>query len=296
MRSILFGQFLLEQGLIDAEQLMDGLEFQKKNNKVFGELAVECGLLDRKTVLGIVARQLYDDKDCGDIAVEMGFLSREDRDRLLHLQQEKHVYLGDALVELGIMERGNLKVALESFEHVKISEVKVKELAEQSIKDNPAAVFFGLATKLLPRITGGVFLAGGFYPTIAVPSFDYAFSQRAEGDIDLEAVLLLPGSLFPVMGKSIEVYNGRIGTARGKLRQERAVKSFISSAAEIFAYKQEKEGKKLELKVRPSRISRKVFFDRRRKASSTTCAEFFLISPPDPDGEFFEFNICLIFK
>ena len=53
MVSYLFGQFLLEQGLINADQLTGGLEYQQNNNKVLGELALENGMLKRDEILQI---------------------------------------------------------------------------------------------------------------------------------------------------------------------------------------------------------------------------------------------------
>jgi hypothetical protein len=296
MRSLLFGQFLLERNLINPLQLTEALEYQRKNNKVLGELAVEYKILDRNAVLQILECQLGQDKDFGKIAVENGFLTGKNLEMLLHLQQEKHVYLGEALIRLGAMRRDELERQLKEFDSIKQKPEEEKELSEEYFRDNPAAAFFNLATKLLPRMTGGMFIAGGFYPTISAPSFEYAYSQKVKGDINMEVVLHIPDVLLPVMGKSIADFEGWIRKAKGKARYERAVKSFIHSVMEIFAYKEKGAGKKIELEGKPRKVSREGFLKRHHSSVSKACAEFYLINPPDPKGEFLQFNICLIFN
>jgi hypothetical protein len=296
MRSLLFGQFLLERNLINPGQLTEALEYQRKNNKVLGELAVEYKLLDRNAVLQILECQLGQDKDFGKIAVENGFLTGKDLEMLLHLQREKHIYLGEALIRLGAMRRDELEKQLKEFNSIKEKPEEEKELSEEYFRDNPAAAFFNLATKLLPRMTGGMFIAGGFYPTISAPLFEYAYSQKVKGDINLEAVLHISDDLLPVMGKSIADFEGWIKRAKGKARYERAVKSFIRTVMEIFAYKVEVAGKKIELDGKPRKVNKESVLRCRQCSVSKSCAEFYLINPPDPKGEFLQFNICLLFN
>lgn len=296
MHSYLFGQFLLERGLINADQLTEGLEYQQNSNKVLGELAVENGMLKQDEVLQICELQLCQDKNFGQAAVEMGYLSGKELDRLVALQKEKHLYLGDTLVMLGVMTKEDFKRELEFFESEKKSQWLVTQVEEgESLKDDTAGTFFELVTKVLPRLTGGRVLTGGFYPTIAVTSYEYVFSQRMAGDVDLEAVLLIPEELFEVMGKSITDGSCKSGKGSGKERYSGAFKDLIRGTVEIFAGKHKEQGATFNLVDKPRKLSRKVFLDMRRKARETSCAEFFLINPPNPDGEFFQFNFCLFF-
>ena len=296
MHSYLFGQFLLERGLINADQLTEGLEYQQNSNKVLGALAVENGMLKQDEVLQICELQLCQDKNFGQAAVEIGYLSEKELDRLVALQEEKHLYLGDTLVMLGIMTKEDFKRELEFFESEKKSQWLVKQVEEgESLKDDTAGTFFELVTKILPRLTGGRVLTGGFYPTIAVPSYEYAFSQRMAGDVDLEAVLLIPEELFEVMGKSITDGSCKSGKGSGKERYSGAFKDLIRRTVEIFSGKHKEQGAMFNLVDKPRKLSRKVFLDMRRKARETSYAEFFLINPPNPSGEFFQFNFCLFF-
>ena len=296
MYSYLFGQFLLERGLINADQLTEGLECQQNNNKVLGKLALENGMLQQDEILQICEWQLYQDKSFGQVAVEMGYLSEKELDRLVALQREKHLYLGEALVMLGVITKRDLKRELELFESEKKSRKLAKQVEEEeSLKDDTAGAFFELVTKILPRLTGGRVLTGGFYPTIAVPSYEYVFSQRMAGDVDLEAVLLIPEELFEIMGKSIANGSCKSVKGSGKQRYDRAFKDLIRRTVEIFAGKHKKQGGTFRLVDKPRKLNRKIYLARRRKARETSCAEFFLINPPNPDGEIFQFNFCLFF-
>ena len=46
MAAKFFGQFLLERGVIDAQQLLRALELQRASNPMLGEIAQAHGLLD----------------------------------------------------------------------------------------------------------------------------------------------------------------------------------------------------------------------------------------------------------
>jgi len=296
MVSYLFGQFLLEQGLINADQLTGGLEYQQNNNKVLGELALENGMLERDEILQICEWQLAVDKGFGQIAVEMGFLSQKNLDSLVALQKERHLYLGDALVRLGFITAEDLKRELELFASAREDQELAKQFGEEeSLTEDMAGAFFALVTKVFPRLTGGRVLTGGFYPTIAIADHMSAFSQKIAGDEDLEALLLIPDELFEIMGKTIADGDSRFGKGSARDRYSAAFKDLIRKTGEIFAGKQEARGARLRLVDKPQKLSHKVYLARRREAREKSCAEYFLINPPNPNGEFFQFNFCLFY-
>lgn len=95
------GTFLLEEGVIDQDQLEEGLRFQREHNRRLGQLAVERGLLPPETVDDICQAQR--DSVClfGEMAVRRGALSRRELDEALFFQKVEHTYLGEALLLLG---------------------------------------------------------------------------------------------------------------------------------------------------------------------------------------------------
>jgi hypothetical protein len=59
---MLFGEELVQQGLISSKQLEDGLEYQKKNpDKKLGEIMIELGFINIDQMLKVVKKQLNDE-------------------------------------------------------------------------------------------------------------------------------------------------------------------------------------------------------------------------------------------
>ncbi|MCK7592800.1 chemotaxis protein CheX [Pseudomarimonas salicorniae] len=106
------GQYLLEQGLLTREQLLEALEVQRQCSPMLGELAVEAGLLDARQAQTINDRQRQEDKRFGDIAAELGLLDAAQVDQLLALQKSRRKLFGEILTERGMLTRAQLEQAL----------------------------------------------------------------------------------------------------------------------------------------------------------------------------------------
>ncbi|MBN2289056.1 MAG: hypothetical protein JXQ83_06950 [Candidatus Glassbacteria bacterium] len=296
MHSNLFGQFLLECGAIDSDQLKQALDYQRAHNRVLGELAVEKGLLNETAISRIIERQRVVDKDFGGIAVELGLLSEKTLDELLREQQRSHLRLGDVLVKLDILDQRDLKKQLEDFKALHGEETPETLDEEQLFAENPGLGFFNLTSRILPRMTRGLFFPGGFYPTIAYSEYRYGIGQQVQGDLDMEGVLIMSPEIFSLLGGSVVGSNGRAGESRSKPQYESSIKSMLDIIMRLFIQQQEKFGVKLELRSAPKKISEKAFQKRRQGASATNLVEVFLISPHDPSGDLLEFYMCALFK
>jgi hypothetical protein len=110
-----FGQFLIEQGEIDAGQLREALERVQSRNRSLGDLAIAEGLITPAAADRINTAQLGVDRPFGEIAVAMGLLSRLDLEKLLRRQREERLPLGEALVELGHLPTARLGALLDRF-------------------------------------------------------------------------------------------------------------------------------------------------------------------------------------
>jgi hypothetical protein len=110
-----FGQFLIEQGEIDAGQLREALERMQTRNLTLGDLAVAEGLLAPADAERLNAAQREVDRPFGELAVAGGLLSPEVVDRLLHRQRDERLPLGEALVELGHLPVTRLGALLDRF-------------------------------------------------------------------------------------------------------------------------------------------------------------------------------------
>ena len=117
MAAKFLGQFLLEQGLIDRQQLLDALDAQRRSNPVLGELAQALGMLDYIQTARIHERQRRDDKRFGDVALDMGLLTGEQVGTLLDQQKRRRRLFGDILVERGALSREQLQQSLQAQRH-----------------------------------------------------------------------------------------------------------------------------------------------------------------------------------
>jgi CheY-specific phosphatase CheX len=112
MAAKFFGQFLLENGLIDSTQLLEALEYQRASNPVLGELAVARGWLAPAQAARINERQRAEDRPFGVLAEEMGLLDAAQVAELLDEQKRKRKLFGEILVERGVVTRAQLDDAL----------------------------------------------------------------------------------------------------------------------------------------------------------------------------------------
>ena len=111
----LFGNYLLNKGLVSSAQLSQALEAQKKTRVKLGVLAINAGYMTAAQVDEAHAEQQRADKRFGDICVEKGFLSAAQVDELLGKQGQAHLQLGQALVDSGAMTNTSFADALSAY-------------------------------------------------------------------------------------------------------------------------------------------------------------------------------------
>lgn len=156
MAAKFLGQFLLEQGLIDRQQLLEALDLQRSSNPRLGELAQALGMLDYIQAARINERQRREDKRFGDLALEMELLTGEQVHTLLEQQRARRRQVGDILVERGALTTVQLAQALQAQEHDRGA--AVRGLAS-GVASHVAGVLMTSAidtcTRLVPRLLGG---------------------------------------------------------------------------------------------------------------------------------------------
>ena len=104
MSTRFFGQFLLEKGRINSQQLLTALEFQKTVLMPIGIMALERGWLGATQVREILELQKSKPLRFGELAMASGYLTQVQVDELLQVQESSHrVRLGEALVIKGFM-------------------------------------------------------------------------------------------------------------------------------------------------------------------------------------------------
>ena len=111
-----FGQFLLENEIIDRRQLKDASDLMFWVNRRIGELAAKVGYMNLEDVDRIHRAQRNSDRHFGGLAVDAGLLTNEQIKELLAVQNARQLRLGEALVELGFLDHERLKQLLQRFD------------------------------------------------------------------------------------------------------------------------------------------------------------------------------------
>jgi len=182
MAAKFFGQFLLESGLIDSQQLLRALELQRESNPVLGELAQARGWLTATQAERINERQRAQDKRFGDIAEELGLLTQAQVGELLDEQKSRRRFFGEILVDEGMLSRRQVDAALA--EHQNDRADAVQSLAA-GVAGHPLG---GLASravdtcaKLFPRLVKVQCQLSGLLDAGATVACDTGAEVRIEG-------------------------------------------------------------------------------------------------------------------
>jgi CheY-specific phosphatase CheX len=110
-----FGQFLIGQGIVSGEALLNAIDLQEKNNLKFGEMAVAMGLVTPAEIRRAHTAQMSRDLKLGYLLVEMGFLTAAQMDDVFTRQKSTHLYIGEALVQAGALTDDELRKQLDAF-------------------------------------------------------------------------------------------------------------------------------------------------------------------------------------
>ena len=285
MSSYLFGQFLLEEGVVNPDQLYAALNYQHQNNKVLGELAREKNLLTEQQVAQILEWQLCEDADFGEAAVSMGMLDQAGLDRLLKLQEEKYIHLGEALVAIGAVGQEEMDRELERFGSERTESQEEGTGEEEAGEDDTPMAVWSAFTRVLPRFTGGEVISGGFYPTIDVPPKGNRYILAVGGDMNFELAIQIQPDIEELIRHSV-----------GGRDKPTAVQDLLKSVLEVYCSSMEPSGVAISPLGKAAKISEKELAERRKKAAGTSCVEIFLIQPPLLDGEFYQINGCLLLE
>ncbi len=116
--SKLFGEFLMDKGLVDVETLVIALDQQRQHNSPLGQVALKNGLINKKDLYNILTEQRKPesrDKSFGLIALELDILTIEQVDALVARQSETNLLLGEILVEEGALSKNQLDQCLQEF-------------------------------------------------------------------------------------------------------------------------------------------------------------------------------------
>ena len=110
-----FGQFLLQKGLLNAQQLCRLFQDESSVRVKLGVLAVDKSWMTAVQVQEIHDSQKAADKRFGDLAIEKGYLTEAQVEELLQTQRSGHLSLSQAILDQGMLSLAELTPVLELY-------------------------------------------------------------------------------------------------------------------------------------------------------------------------------------
>ncbi len=190
-----FGQYLLEKGLINAEQLLKGVEYQKSINLSLEEIALKKGLLSKEQVERINNVQKNDlDREFGEIAIEGKFLTKETLEEVLKEQKETRIYIGESLVKIGALSSGKLDEMLKEYKEEQEKDQWAIGAKLENIQNKIVVkTFVNFTMKMFQKIIKETVKLKACLSS--VDNFNlrnYTIGQKATGDFKVSFVVNIP--------------------------------------------------------------------------------------------------------
>jgi hypothetical protein len=215
-RPRLFGQWLVDRGVITRVDLREALALMRAVNSTIGELAVAHGLVTSAQAEEINELQRHVDGRWGDIAIALG-VGRATAARIEQLvwdQQVENLRLSDALVELGFVTATAIDDLLAQFDD---------EKDDSPVLDSPTRARLEALTEGLPRLLRRV-LGDAVRMSAPRPADDDAYECSAQftlqGDAPCTIGMSVDRRVAKALGEALHVDMGsavspRLDTAVG---------------------------------------------------------------------------------
>ncbi|MBJ21450.1 MAG: hypothetical protein GY910_21540 [bacterium] len=191
----LFGQFLIDQGEVDASHVREALLLMEGENASLAELAICRGFMTRSQALSVSAEQRNRDLDFAELAVELGFLTPDQLVEVRRGRRSRRLRIGEALVRRGAIQRDRLGTLLDAYKADQ-AQYEFAELAEVDLPDDLASHpvthdLLELLPRLLMRVARLRAKLGEIREFDSAPDFaEVGVSVSLEGVCGLEVALV----------------------------------------------------------------------------------------------------------
>ncbi len=249
----LMGSYLIEQGMLTKQQLLEAYKHQEASRAKLGVIAVVEKLMNIAQAEQVNTLQASMDKRFGDIAIEKGYLTETQVARLLELQGNAYLVFLQAIVDLGYMDMQRLEDAekqyqsLHGFTESDMAALKTGDV-EQAVPiflDTDDQLFkdmFAMGVKNMYRLVDSHVFIGKAY-TARVLKDEVLGYQKFHGDQN--AVVAISGKYDDVRKMAIAYTKEEfIETKEDALD---AVCELINCINGLYATEQSKADVKLEL-------------------------------------------------
>ena len=199
-----FGQFLVEQGIVSREALLDAIALQESTNLKFGEVAKNLGILGEADIEKVHAAQRSEDLRFGDMALKLGLLSQEQMDEILTKQKNNHLYIGEALVKVGALDDASLQKHLAAFKADQAIYQQDKVVLPAAL-DSTALweMVVDLSYKMLTRVAQLTFRPGEAKVVRELPANDTIATMEFTGSVSGTYVLSVSAPIRDQIARAV---------------------------------------------------------------------------------------------
>ena len=106
-RKLMLGDFLYFAGIVEWQEIIRALVWQKASRPRFGDLGCSLGMLQHKDIQRIFKFQ-RPGRLFGEVAVQLGLLDKQQRDRLVFYQKCKQQRIGQYFIEKRFFSNNDL--------------------------------------------------------------------------------------------------------------------------------------------------------------------------------------------
>ena len=187
-----FGQFLIDQGEVDASHVREALDLMEDANPTLGELAVNLGFMTTRQTVEVSAAQRSRDLVFGDMAIELGMISHDQLVEIVQKQRANRLPIGEALVHLGHIEVDRLGTLLDAFKADQAEyDVADLDLPDALANHRATKYILELLPRFLMRIARMQAKVGDVMPLESAPEYaDVRVSVPIKGSRGLEVALI----------------------------------------------------------------------------------------------------------
>ena len=127
-KKLFFGEYLIKKGLINEEDILEALKYQKKNTPPFEKIACKLSLLTIKDIFQIFTLQAGSDLTVEEVALKQGYLTAEQIASIREKKEEMKPFLGEALIAMEKISPEVLQTELDAFNRIVKKYQEIREI------------------------------------------------------------------------------------------------------------------------------------------------------------------------
>lgn len=199
-----FGQFLIEEGAITRQSLLQAIDLQEKTNLKFGDMVIEMSLMTTAEAARVHRAQRSEDLLFGDMAVKLGYLTDDQVQQVLSRQRNNHLYIGEALIKVGALSEAGLETYLQQFKQDQVPYISEKIEIPAAVPHRPIwEMVADLTYKMLTRVAGMSFRTGPCTVIDKLPKRPIIAEMGFSGEVSARYLLSVSESTRNLVAKAI---------------------------------------------------------------------------------------------